>query len=163
MDDETIFWLLSERVVAYRVDFAHCFGSIKAALFLSQIMYWTRKSQDGWVFRTREQITEDTGMSRKEQESGRRALSKCDILEVKRKGNPGRNYYRIKRKNLINAMREHYDSVGPKRTNKTDQTGPTRRTVSDLLSYKENKQRIGREGAPTDLEIEQLIKEAFKD
>ena len=68
-----------------------------AALFLCQLIYWDPKATDpdGWVWKTREEIFQETGLSRREQETARRQLVDAGVLEEKRRGVPARLFYRV--------------------------------------------------------------------
>jgi len=51
--------LEASKPIAFNINFAKITGDAKAALFLSQLVYWTRRGadvldNDGWVFKTRE-------------------------------------------------------------------------------------------------------------
>ncbi|MBP7565537.1 MAG: hypothetical protein KA795_05980 [Burkholderiaceae bacterium] len=89
-----------EYPIAYNVNIARITGDVKAALFASQLLYWTRRGSDierleGWIFKTREQWTHETGLSRHEQESARTKLLALGLIEEQRTGMPPRCSYRI--------------------------------------------------------------------
>ena len=92
--------LSGERPIAYSVNLARVVGDVKATLFLSQLIYWTRvgvnvEHHGGWIFKSREQWTAETGLSRYEQESARVKLLKQGLIEEARVGSPARNCYRV--------------------------------------------------------------------
>ena len=92
--------LAGERPIAYSVNLARITGDVKATLFLSQLIYWTRvgvnvEHHGGWIFKSREQWTGETGLSRYEQESARVKLIKQGLIEEARVGSPARNCYRV--------------------------------------------------------------------
>jgi hypothetical protein len=92
--------LSGERPIAYSVNLARVTGDVKAALFLSQLVYWTRvgvdvEQHEGWIFKSREQWTDETGLSRYEQESARNKLLELGLMEEARVGTPARNCYRV--------------------------------------------------------------------
>lgn len=92
--------LAGERPIAYSVNLARITGDVKATLFLSQLIYWTRvgvnvEHHGGWIFKSREQWTGETGLSRYEQESARVKLLKQGLIEEARVGSPARNCYRV--------------------------------------------------------------------
>src|SRR5260370_13628083 len=64
------------RTIAFHPEMARMVGSIKAALILPQLIYWTPKATnpDGWVYKTAEEWDEETGLSYKEQRRVRRIL-----------------------------------------------------------------------------------------
>lgn len=92
--------LSAQRPIAYSVNVARITGDIKSALFLSQLIYWTRTGVDvelhgGWIYKTREQWTVETNLSRYEQESARSHLLHLGLIQEQRTGVPARNCYRV--------------------------------------------------------------------
>lgn len=73
-------------------------GGITSALMLSQAI-WTTQALDptaeGWFMRSQEEWTEETGLSRWEQETARRALRRAGLLEERRFGMPARLWFRV--------------------------------------------------------------------
>lgn len=60
---------LLDRPIAFQRSFIRLDIGVTAALFLSQMTYWTNRSDDdGWVYKTQEEWEEETGLSRYEQE-----------------------------------------------------------------------------------------------
>lgn len=86
-----------DRPIAFHRGFVTLTGSVTAALMLSQAVYWQRRTHDpeGWWWKTMEDWTEETGLSRKEQESARRRLKTIGLLEEERRGVPARLYFRV--------------------------------------------------------------------
>jgi hypothetical protein len=78
-----------DRPIAFHPAFVPIAGSITAALMLSQMVYWTKRlgeEADGWFYKSQADWTEETGMSRYEQESARLKLRDRGFLEETRKG-----------------------------------------------------------------------------
>ena len=88
---------LCDRPIAFHRIFVTITGSIVAALLLSQAMYWQRRTKDpdGWWWKTMEEWTEETGLTRREQETARRELRTVGVLEERRRGSPARLYFRV--------------------------------------------------------------------
>jgi len=76
-------------------------GSYKAAAMLSVALAWTRNwlhrhpEREGWFWKTREEWLRETGLSRREQESARKALVMRGLLREARRGMPARMHYRL--------------------------------------------------------------------
>lgn len=92
--------LSGQRVIAFNVNLARVCGDVKAALFASQLLYWTRvgpevQANGGWVFKTREQWQTETGLTRFEQESARKRLQGLALIEQARVGAPPMSCFRI--------------------------------------------------------------------
>jgi len=93
------------KAVAYYPKLARIVGGVKGALFLCQILYWQKKSEDGWVFRTQNQLCEETGLSVNEQQSARAKLKAIGILEERYKGMPRQKFYRVNIDKLNELLR----------------------------------------------------------
>jgi hypothetical protein len=73
-------------------------GGITSALMLSQAIWTTHAlepSAEGWFIRSQEQWTQETGLSRWEQQTARRALRRAGLLEERRFGMPARLWFRV--------------------------------------------------------------------
>jgi hypothetical protein len=97
------------RPIAYYPKLAHFLGSVNAAVLLCQLLYWEGKQddEDGWIFKTQKEIEAETGLSRREQETARAALSRARtvvrggeeqevrIVEEKLKGVPPKVNFKL--------------------------------------------------------------------
>ena len=101
--DETnlaIIWPLLGRQIAFHRRLVELTDSVKAALLLSQTIYWTRHGRDvvssgGWFFKTTKQWETETGLTVKEQATAREVLRKLAILNERRIGTPARLHFRL--------------------------------------------------------------------
>ena len=98
-------WPLLGRHIAFHRRLVDLTGSVKAALLLSQSIYWTRRGRDvaksgGWFHKTAEQWTWETGLSSKEQSSARDALKVLALVEERRTGIPARLHFRLNAEQL---------------------------------------------------------------
>lgn len=87
--------LLGERPIGYSPGLAKALGSPIAALFLHELFHWRKYSEDGWVFRTQEEIYETTAIKRKAQEGARTMLRGYGVVEERRRGVPARLHYYV--------------------------------------------------------------------
>ena len=73
------------RPVAYYPGLRKITGSTTATIFFCQFFYWTGKeaSKDGWIYKTSDEIEEETGLSYNEQKTAREKLKKSGLLEEK--------------------------------------------------------------------------------
>jgi hypothetical protein len=85
-------------------------GGVTPALMLSQAI-WTSQAlepaADGWFLRSQEQWTQETGLSRWEQETARRALRRAGLLEERRLGMPAKLWFRVRADAVWCALRAH--------------------------------------------------------
>ena len=89
-------------------------GGVTAALMLSQAI-WTSEALDpevgGWFCRSQEEWTEETGLSRGEQETARRALRSGGFLEERRAGMPAKLWFRVRPEAVGRALQAHANPV----------------------------------------------------
>jgi len=104
--------LVQERTVAYRVDFAKCFGGMHAGLFLSQLFYWSDKGKTDWIYKTQAEWLEEIGMTRYEQETARKRLKESEVIEEDFKGSPPKLHYRINYDIFISKLNSYYSTCG---------------------------------------------------
>ena len=89
--------LLPDRPIAFNRDFVRLGIGVKGALFLSQALYWTRRTKDetGWFYKTVEDWTEETGLTGEEQLTAKKILVKKGYLIVQKRGVPARNFFLV--------------------------------------------------------------------
>jgi hypothetical protein len=89
-------------------------GGVTAALLLSQAI-WTTQELDpaahGWFPKSQGEWTEETGLSRWEQETARRALRGAGFLEERRVGMPAKLWYRVRADQVWRALQAQAASV----------------------------------------------------
>jgi hypothetical protein len=112
-----IVWPLLGRHIAFHRRLVDVTESVKAALLLSQAIYWTRHGRDiaaaaGWFSKTSDQWARETGMSIKEQASARAALRDLAILEERREGLPAKLHFRVRAERLAELL---FDGMGSER------------------------------------------------
>jgi hypothetical protein len=83
--------------IAYYTAFAKAFGSVEAGIFTSQFFYWYGRGHnpEGWIYKTQEEIEQETGLTRRNQETARKRLRALGVLEETRMGAPSRLFYRL--------------------------------------------------------------------
>lgn len=144
MTPEQLRYLL-RRPIAFHRAFADLAGSAAGGLFLSQLFYWSDKGADaeGWVYKSIAEWTEETALSRREQESARSALVALGVLAVERRGLPARLYFRLDLDRLASLLDV---------TNKNERIGqsclsdppniPTENTPEKDMAFGEKYRRI---------------------
>jgi hypothetical protein len=85
-------------------------GGVHAALLLSHAIWTTQAldgDADGWFLKSQEEWTEETGLSRWEQETARRALRRAGLMEERRIGLPARLWFRVCASAVWAALKAH--------------------------------------------------------
>jgi len=95
-------------VVGYYPRLSRITGGVKETVFLCQLLYWQGKQSDpgGWIYKSRQEITEETGLSRYEQEKARQTLKAKGFIEEKLSGLPRKLYFRLNLKKINNTWED---------------------------------------------------------
>jgi hypothetical protein len=85
-----------------------CVGKVgpAAGIFMRQLLYWTGRQHDpeGWIYKTRSEMEQETGLSRKQQEKARKILCKYGVLKERKRGVPCRLWYWVDLEALLRFM-----------------------------------------------------------
>ena len=90
-------------------------GGVTAALMLSQAIWLTEtleSASDGWFMCSQEQWTQETGLTRWEQETARRALRRAGLLVERRLGMPAKLWFRVCPGAVMRALQASVDQGG---------------------------------------------------
>ena len=100
---------LLKRPIAYHAILAKAFGSVNLALMWSQLYYWSDKTKDpdGWIYKTQAEMFEETGLSRKQQDTARELGRKLEVIEDKLAGNPPKIHYRVSIEKAIEVVEKY--------------------------------------------------------
>lgn len=104
---------MNEQPIAFNKHYVFLGCGINGALMLSQLVYWTSRTKDseGWIFKTHHEWTQETGLTRREQDTARATLKSLKFISEKKMGVPCRVYYRVERENLYQALIEYSESL----------------------------------------------------
>ncbi|HMV28536.1 MAG TPA: hypothetical protein PKE23_04070 [Anaerolineales bacterium] len=107
-DHKKVYELLMDRPIAFQRIFKTITGSTVAALFLSQAYYWSKNTaavkRGGWFAKPAHEWEEETGLTRREQETARRiCVEELKIIEEKKKrwNKHATLYYRVNNDRLL--------------------------------------------------------------
>jgi hypothetical protein len=124
VDPLPIILSLLGRHIAFHRRLVDLTDSVKAALLLSQSIYWTRRGRDvaqngGWFHKTTEQWTWETGLTPKEQRIARDALKNLALVDERRMGVPPRVHFRLQTEQLGNCLTD-WNADAPRSVNWQD-------------------------------------------
>ena len=93
---ETLIAVLGSPIAYYPI-FARVLGGVEAGLFVSLFFSWydKRHNPEEWIHITQDEILEETGLTRRNQETARRCLRSLGVLEEQRAAIPARLTYRL--------------------------------------------------------------------
>lgn len=100
-----IYNILQEKTIAYNAGLAKALGSVKAAILLSQFLYWQGKGfNKEWFYKTITELYEETALSESEQTHAIKICVAKGVLETKRAGIPAKRHFRVHIENLIGLI-----------------------------------------------------------
>ena len=107
-------WMAGGRIVAFHRNFVEVTENATAALLLSQMWYWsqtpTAEEREGWFWMTQNEIYEQTGITRHEQETARKRLRDMGLLEEERRGLPAKMWFRLDKERFFSLAQILLDS-----------------------------------------------------
>jgi hypothetical protein len=88
--------MLPNRVVGYSPDLARIVGGATTGLFLSQLLFLSDKGHnpEGWVYKSEAEMGQETGLTKREQQTARRKLLSLGVIAIMRGG--WKNTYHFK-------------------------------------------------------------------
>ena len=88
--------MLPNRTVGYSPDLARIVGGATIGLFLSQLLFLSDKGHnpEGWVYKSEQEMGQETGLTKREQQTARRKLLALGVIAIMRGG--FRNTYHFK-------------------------------------------------------------------
>lgn len=94
---ELVLKAMFQRVVAYTPVIAKATGSVKLTVLWNQIYYWSDKTTDpeGWVYKSQEELFDETGLTRKSVDTARALGKKLGIMDSVVRGAPPTVHYRV--------------------------------------------------------------------
>ena len=106
---------MNDRPIAFNPVYVKIGCGINGALMLSQLVYWSSrtKNKDGWIYKTHEDWTDETGLTRREQDTARKNLKSLGFLSEKKQGVPCRVFFKVNHENLYKSLQEYAESLEP--------------------------------------------------
>jgi hypothetical protein len=88
--------MLPNRTVGYSPDLARIVGGVTIGLFLSQLLFLSDKgaNPEGWVYKSEAEMGQETGLTKREQQTARRKLLALGVIAIMRGG--WKNTYHFK-------------------------------------------------------------------
>ena len=81
-------------------------GNGNAAIMLSQLLFWARQKADdeGWFYRTADQMQKRCGLGEKAQRNAAETLSGLGLVETDVRGMPAKKHYRVRLGEVISLL-----------------------------------------------------------
>ena len=100
--------LMNEKPIAFNKHYVFLGCGINGAVMLSQLVYWADKSKDpnGWIYKTSKEWTEETGLTRREQDTARKNLRELGFIDEHKHGVPCKTHYKVNQDALYSSLLE---------------------------------------------------------
>ncbi len=99
---------LETRQIAFNPDLAKALGSIKAGLFLSQLLYWWNKGDDpNWIYKTAKELQAEISLSKTEQLRAQKICVAKGLIEVRLARIPATRHFKINIDKIIELLHEY--------------------------------------------------------
>jgi len=99
--------LLTGRTIAFNVKLLKVAGSVNAALLLSQLCFWSDKSEvKNYFYKTISEIEDEVGLSRHEQDTALKFLIARNLVSITLAGVPAKRYFSINWNALEKSLRD---------------------------------------------------------
>jgi hypothetical protein len=97
---------LLDRPIAYNPAFKRITGRTSAAVWLSQMWYWSKRTtlQGEWFYKSAKECQEETGLTDNEQHTAREICKGLGIIEEKVKGVPATVHYRVNKSKVYDLL-----------------------------------------------------------
>jgi len=102
------------RPIAFYPRLTDITGSHVATILLSQFLYWRGKEKDsnGWLYKSQDEINDETRLTRHDQEEARKQLRRIHFLEEEVREMPGKMYFRLD----LDAINDAWEGRQPSQT-----------------------------------------------
>ncbi len=129
--------LLSGDPILFHPALVKVAGSINCALILSQILFWQGLGRWGdLVYKTLEELEEETGLTRSQQDTAIKMLVADRLLEVRRLGAYGRRHFKVNIPRLTGKI------LGMQESSKLDKPKPVNQFVENRQTITETTAEI---------------------
>lgn len=113
-----------------------------AAQFLSQCVYWTEKTVDGWFYKTSDEWSEELGLTPQEIRGARQKLKAIGVISEKRKGVPAKMHYKVETSLLLALLSGENTQTEVVKTTKLELVKDTNSSGENTQSNTENTQGL---------------------
>ncbi len=100
-----VYQFFDHKPVSFCPGLVKVLGSVEAAIFFGQLLYWHGKGAKGdWVYKTIKECEYETGLSRYQQESAIKKCTALGFLETKLAGIPATRHFKVKLSYVISYL-----------------------------------------------------------
>lgn len=101
------------RTVAYHPELRDITGSIPAAIMLQQLLYWWDRKRGKYIYKTVEEMAQETGLTKHQQTSACKRLEALGFINIHYKGTYKIRHFELNTKIVEDAVDAHVKQRGP--------------------------------------------------
>jgi hypothetical protein len=147
--------MLPNRVVGYSPDLARIVGGATIGLFLSQLLFLSDKGNnpEGWVYKSEAEMTKETGLSKREQQTARRKLLSLGVIAIMRGGWKNTYHFKVIWEKLyqVIAGSQSVQNVSTEKVERAQNvpTEPVQNVTTQPPEWQQNVSTKWKQNAPT--------------
>src|SRR3990167_11550865 len=129
---------LLDRPIAYHRVFVTLTGSVKAAILLSQAVYWQKraKQKDGWWYKSAKEWEDETGLTRHELDKAKKDCEK--YLKTDLRGVPATVHWKVEDDRLMADLLAENRQSSLTESGKLDVRKPANKIATNWQTLKES-------------------------
>ncbi len=129
-DQQRIYKMFSQNSIAYNAGLAEILGSVEAAIFIGQLLYWNGLGkQKDWTYKTMKDMQTETGLTRSQQERVIKECKNLQLIQVKLKGIPATRHFQLNLEKIVRLITSRLQKTskldGEKASNPADENQQT--------------------------------------
>jgi len=133
------------RPAAYYPSLMRACGGVQAGLVLCQLAYWHGKQRDpdGWIRKSAAEMEEETGLTTREQQTGRSRLRRRGVLVERLRGIPATVEYRLQLE-VLDALWASFSLANPLNQfgESAKLVSPNRQTISETTAETTSEKKL---------------------
>jgi hypothetical protein len=147
--------LLPNRTVGYSPDLARAVGGATTGLFLSQLLFLSDKgaNPEGWVYKSEAEMSRETGLTKREQQTARRKLLALGIIQIERRGFKFTYHFKVIWQRLYQVieqfLRGQTVATEPKQQQQNVPTEPVQNVSTEPPQWQQNVPKDQRQNVAT--------------
>jgi hypothetical protein len=147
--------MLPNRVVGYSPDLARMVGGATIGLFLNQLLFLSDKgaNPEGWVYKSEAEMGQETGLTKREQQTARRKLLSLGVIAIMRGGWKNTYHFKVLWEKLYQVIagiqRPQNVSTGKTERLQNVPTEPEQNVSTAIIECQQNVSTLWKQNAAT--------------
>lgn len=132
--------IMLQRPIAYHAIVAKAFDNVKLAILWSQLYYWSDRTTDpeGWIYKTQEDIFNETGLSRRNQVTARTEGKELGVIQEEKRGvgnRPSVLHFRVDLEKSLDLIEKYIEANPMPEIKKVQVHAPRPKIILELPEW----------------------------